>query len=100
MSGEIQVTYGVKELLALHNDKLDRIEAKVDAGNLRTAEALAKIEHRVTVLESREDLTNRVRTLEDNQSAERGSSVYRRWFLPTLATFVSAGAMALSLFHL
>lgn len=93
---EIQVTYGVKELLALHNDKLDRIERKVDEGNLQTAQAIAGIEHRVTVLEQRPDLEPRVRQVESAQAALEGVGRFRRWILPTVASIVSAAAMAVA----
>lgn len=70
------VTYTVKELLAIQAKSLERIERKVDEGAREQAKATALLEHRVTVLEQRKDLEPRVVALEDAQSAASGE---RRW---------------------
>lgn len=92
MSGEINVTYGVKELLALQNDKLDRIEVKVDQGNLETIKALTTLDHRVTVLEQRPDPEPRIRALEEESAGTKGEREFKRWMLPVAAA--AAGVVA------
>lgn len=49
---EIVVKYGVKELLAIQGKTLERIELKVDQNAITQAEASAKLDLRVALLES------------------------------------------------
>jgi hypothetical protein len=93
------VTYTVKELLAIQAKSLERIEQKVDDGALRQAEAIGKLDTRVTILEQRPDLQERVRVLEDSKNEQSGERAYRRW-LPTAAGAVAGAVWWLpQLFH-
>lgn len=89
------VAYSVKELLAIQNEALGRIERKVDEGNLRQTEAIARIDTRVAILEQRPDLEPRIRALEEARSEGRGEREYRRFIVPTLCgVLVAVGAFA------
>lgn len=73
-SNDIRISYGVKELLALQHESLDRIERKVDEGAVRQAEAIAKIDTRVTILEQHpRDHEERIRALEGLKWQTRGA---------------------------
>ena len=94
------VTYTVKELLAIQAKSLERIERKVDEGALRQTEAIAKLDTRVSILEQRPDLETRVRTLEDAKSEGQGEKSYRRFLWPTAwGVLVAALGWLPSLFH-
>jgi hypothetical protein len=73
------VKYGVKELLALQNETLKRVESKIDANHLVQAEVNAKIDTRVSLLES--TVAGILKTLADNKE-------YRRWLIPVLLTVI------------
>jgi ABC-type proline/glycine betaine transport system permease subunit len=57
------IRYGVKELLALQGETLKRIEGKVDTNALSQAEAIGKIDLRVSLLEAPK-LEQRIASLE------------------------------------
>lgn len=95
------VTYTVKELLAIQNVTLDRIERKVDAAAIEQAQAIAKLDLRVSLLEARPELEPRVRSLEDARSESYGERDYRRFLWPTCAAFLAFGVgLVPYLFHL
>lgn len=95
-----QISYTVKELLAIQNESLNRIERKVDEGALRQAESIAKIDTRVTLLEARPDLEPRVDALEQTRDHLRGEHDFKRYLWPTLATIAIAVATVVPIFHL
>ena len=90
MAEDNGVVYSVKELLAIQNEALGRIETKVDAANMRTVEAVAKIDLRVSLLEKREDLEPRLRLLEDVRIESQGA---RKWWDSFWARLIGAGAV-------
>lgn len=86
-SSDIRITYGVKELLALQHESLDRIERKVDEGAVRQAEAIAKLDTRVTILEHMpRDHEERLRSLEGVRSQVRGIYIAFAFLVTTIAT--------------
>ena len=87
-SGNVQ--YSVKELLAIQAKSLERIERKVDEGAVRQAEAIARIDTRVTVLEQLPNLEPRVRSLEESRSEGAGT---RRWTESFWVRLGAAGAV-------
>ncbi len=90
-NGEGGVTFSVKELLAIQAKALERIEGKVDQASLQQAEALGKIDVRVTLLEQRPDLEPRIRSLEDSRTEESGA---RQWWDSFWARVVGVAAIA------
>ena len=90
----VALQYTVKELLAVQNDKLDRIERKVDEAAIRQAEQMGKMEHRVTVLELRptnDDHEKRLRSLERFRYAVPSSAL--------LCAAATVGTFVYFLFH-
>jgi hypothetical protein len=86
-NNDIRISYGVKELLALQHESLDRIERKVDEGAVRQAEAIAKIDTRVTILEQApRDHEDRIRSLEGVRFQMRGVYLALAFMVTTLAT--------------
>lgn len=82
--------YSVKDFLAIHTKALERIERKVDEGALRQAEAIGKLDTRVTVIEQRENLEPRLRVLEAANNETQGS---RRWWDGFWARAVGLGTL-------
>ena len=85
------VVYSVKELLAIQNEALGRIERKVDESVSKTSETLGKLDLRVTLIEKREDLEPRLRVLEDARTGEQG---VKRWWDSFWARLVGVAAVA------
>lgn len=81
---DVEIKYGVKELLAIQGKTLERIESKVDANALTHAEAIGKLDTRVTLLEARPDLEPRVKVLEDSRSESHGAQELGRFALPLM----------------
>lgn len=81
----VNVSFSVKELLAIQQKALERIESKADESAIRAAEANARMDMRVTLLERRPDLEPRIRVLEDSKHETDGARGYRRFLWPTVA---------------
>jgi len=96
---EIVVKYGVKELLAIQGKTLERIEIKVDANALSQAEAIGKLDTRVSLLEARPDLEPRVTLLEQGSFESNGRRDYSRFILPIALTVIYTALSLLSTIH-
>lgn len=95
-----EVRYTVKELLAISNEALGRIEAKVDANALSQAEAIGRLDTRVTVLENKPNLETRVQVLENARSEEVGARGLGRFLAPLALTLIWIGLAAVQVTHL
>lgn len=84
---DVVIRYGVKELLALQGKTLERIEAKVDQSALSQAEALGKLDTRVSLLEAL-NVGERLGSLEGSESEGTGRRNFGAFLLPSVLTAI------------
>ncbi|MDE2098576.1 MAG: hypothetical protein KGL39_15080 [Patescibacteria group bacterium] len=94
-----QVSYSVKELLAIQTKTLDRIEQKVDDSTHRQAETNAKFDLRLTLLEKKPDLEPRLRVVEDAKTEQAGENKHDKKFWASVIGLVSSSWWLPLLFH-